>query len=94
MRSYIISKGIFTILRCTSTSRQDFVFFVDRLSTILVEHALALLPYVPKTVTTPVGVESHGQKLDAKVGFSPGIVYDLLTVFHSTFAVLPLCDRV
>ncbi|KAF8896342.1 armadillo/beta-catenin/plakoglobin [Infundibulicybe gibba] len=58
-------QGIFTILRCKTTSRQDFIFFADRLSTILVEHALQHLPYVPKTVTTPIGVESHGQKLDA-----------------------------
>lgn len=60
-------QGIFTILRSRTTSRQDFVFFVDRLSTILVENALQYLPYIPKTVVTPVGVESHGQQLDAKV---------------------------
>ncbi|KAF9468053.1 armadillo/beta-catenin/plakoglobin [Collybia nuda] len=59
-------KGIFTILRSNSTSRQDFVFFADRLSTILVEHAQQYLPYFPKTITTPVGVESHGQILNAK----------------------------
>ncbi|RDB25594.1 Uridine-cytidine kinase-like 1 [Hypsizygus marmoreus] len=59
-------QGIYTILRSKTTSRQDFVFFVDRLSTILVEHALQYLPYAPKTVITPVGVESHGQKSDAK----------------------------
>ncbi|KAF8149900.1 armadillo/beta-catenin/plakoglobin [Crassisporium funariophilum] len=59
-------QGIFTILRDKTTSRQDFVFFTDRLSTVLVEHALQLLPHVPKTVTTPVGVKSHGQKLDAQ----------------------------
>ncbi|EDR08552.1 armadillo/beta-catenin/plakoglobin [Laccaria bicolor S238N-H82] len=58
-------EGIFTILRSKETSRQDFIFFVDRLSTILVENALQHLPYLPKTVVTPVGVESHGMKLDA-----------------------------
>lgn len=59
-------KGIYTILRSKSCSRQDFVFFADRLSTILVESALQYLPYIPKVVTTPVGVESHGQILDTK----------------------------
>lgn len=60
-------KGIFTILRDRTTSRQDFVFFTDRLSTLLVEYALSLLPHVPKTVVTPVGVEAHGQKLNAQM---------------------------
>ncbi|GLB40392.1 putative uridine kinase family protein [Lyophyllum shimeji] len=58
--------GIYTILRSKETSRQDFVFFADRLSTLLVEHALQYLPYTDKTVTTPVGVVSHGKKLDVK----------------------------
>ncbi|KAF5382162.1 hypothetical protein D9615_004389 [Tricholomella constricta] len=59
-------EGIFTILRSRTTTKQDFVFFVDRLSTLLVENALQYLPYAPKAVTTPVGAVSHGQKLDAK----------------------------
>jgi len=59
-------EGIFTILRSRDTSRQDFIFFTDRLSTILIEHALQLLPYLPHSVTTPVGVSSLGQKLDVK----------------------------
>jgi uridine kinase len=63
----LVSQGIFTILRDKTTNRQDFVFFTDRLSTLLVEHALELLPHVPKTVVTPVGVEAHGQKIDAQV---------------------------
>jgi len=59
-------QGIFTILRDRACSRQNFVFFADRLSTILVEHALQHLPYVPKIVVTPVGVPSHGKELDAQ----------------------------
>ncbi|KAF9065590.1 armadillo/beta-catenin/plakoglobin [Rhodocollybia butyracea] len=59
-------KGIFTILRSKDTSRQDFIFFTDRLSTILVEHALQLLPYSPHLVTTPLDVPSYGKKLDTK----------------------------
>ncbi|KAG6813417.1 hypothetical protein H0H92_011396 [Tricholoma furcatifolium] len=59
-------EGIYTILRSKDTSTQDFVFFVDRLSTLLVENALQYLPYAAKTVTTPVGAESHGKMLDAQ----------------------------
>ncbi|KAF9565271.1 armadillo/beta-catenin/plakoglobin [Agrocybe pediades] len=58
-------QGIYSILRDRTTSRQDFVFFTDRLSTLLVEHALQHLPYAPKTVITPIGMEAHGKKLDA-----------------------------
>jgi len=58
--------GIFTILRDRSTSRQDFVFFADRLATLLVEHALQFLPYAPKVVTTPVEIDYQGQRPDVK----------------------------
>ncbi|KAF7327848.1 Uridine kinase [Mycena kentingensis (nom. inval.)] len=59
-------KGIFTILRSQESSRQDFVFFVDRLSTVLVEHALQFLPYAPKTITTPTGSAFTGKTMSAK----------------------------
>ncbi|GAW01666.1 armadillo beta-catenin plakoglobin [Lentinula edodes] len=59
-------EGIFTILRSKDTSNQDFIFFTDRLSTLLVEHALQFLPYSPHTVTTPLGVESPGKTLVSK----------------------------
>ncbi|PFH53005.1 hypothetical protein AMATHDRAFT_1730 [Amanita thiersii Skay4041] len=59
-------QGIFTILRSKGTLRQDFVFFVDRLATLLVEHSLQHLPYAPHKVVTPVGVDVKGLKLDAK----------------------------
>ncbi|KAF9003983.1 armadillo/beta-catenin/plakoglobin [Cyathus striatus] len=54
--------GIFTIMRNKETHKQDFVFFADRLATILVERALQHLPYVPHVVTTPVGVQAEGKK--------------------------------
>lgn len=59
-------KGIFTILRCKDTSRQDFVFFVDRLSTLVTEFALQHLPYVPATVITPTETPYNGKTLDAQ----------------------------
>ncbi|KAG7451188.1 armadillo/beta-catenin/plakoglobin [Guyanagaster necrorhizus] len=66
LRSTPQVQGIFTILRSADTLRQDFIFFVDRLSTLLVEYAMSLLPHAPKTVMTPVGVLSQGKQLDAK----------------------------
>lgn len=56
-----------TIIRDVNSNRQDFVFFVDRLATLLVEKALEVLPYSSKTVVTPVGVEYHGQQSEALV---------------------------
>ncbi|KAF8558142.1 armadillo beta-catenin plakoglobin [Imleria badia] len=59
-------KGIYTILRDETTARQDFIFFVDRLATFLVEKAMELLPYKNKVVTTPTETETSGKELDVK----------------------------
>ncbi|KAJ7158730.1 armadillo/beta-catenin/plakoglobin [Mycena filopes] len=59
-------KGIFTILRSDKSSRQDFIFFVDRLSTLLMEHALQYLPYAQKIVITPTDAAFTGQIMSAK----------------------------
>ncbi|KAJ6531826.1 armadillo beta-catenin plakoglobin [Mycena capillaripes] len=59
-------QGIFTLLRSKTSSRQDFIFFVDRLSTLLMEYALQFLPYATRTVTTPVEVAFSGKVMNAK----------------------------
>lgn len=59
-------QGIYTVLRDESTSRQDFIFFVDRLATLLIEKAMELLPYRTKVVTTPTDTECSGKELDVK----------------------------
>ncbi|KIY44057.1 uridine kinase [Fistulina hepatica ATCC 64428] len=56
-------KGMLTILRSKDTSKEDFIFFVDRLSTLLVEFALQFLPYKEKIVTTPVDVTFKGTSI-------------------------------
>ncbi|KAI0749410.1 armadillo/beta-catenin/plakoglobin [Daedaleopsis nitida] len=56
-------QGIFTIMRDRATSREDFIFFTDRLSTLLSEKAMEFLPYVSKSVTTPVDVVYIGKHL-------------------------------
>ena len=63
----VYTKGIFTILRSTDTTRQDFIFFVDRLATLLVEYALQHLPYASYSVITPVDAKVKGLKMAAKV---------------------------
>ncbi|UOH82992.1 hypothetical protein LQV05_005705 [Cryptococcus neoformans] len=46
-------RGIMTILRDRTTCREEFIFHIDRLSTIIVEKALTLIPCEPKVVKTP-----------------------------------------
>ncbi|KZT29873.1 armadillo/beta-catenin/plakoglobin [Neolentinus lepideus HHB14362 ss-1] len=58
-------KGIYTILRDEATAKQDFIFFVDRLATLLIEAAVELLPFRPRSIETPCGVEAPGKELDA-----------------------------
>jgi len=52
--------GIQTLLFNPSTDREDFIFYTDRLSTLLIEHAVSLQPFIPHQVVTPVGVEYMG----------------------------------
>ncbi|VDC04789.1 unnamed protein product [Peniophora sp. CBMAI 1063] len=59
-------KGMYTILRDQTTNREDYIFFSDRLSTLLVEKAMEKLPYRDKVVETPVGVKAVGKEIDAE----------------------------
>ena len=60
-------QGILTILRDRTTSRGDFIFFVDRLSTYLIEKAVEQLPSKPKSVVTPIDEAYEGKTLAANV---------------------------
>lgn len=56
-----------TILRDRTSNREDFIFFVDRLATVLAEHAMENLPYVDQEVVTPTEETYEGKKLEANV---------------------------
>lgn len=62
-----VLQGIMTILRDRTTSREDFIFFSDRLATLLVERAMQELPFRSKSVVTPVDALYHGQELATNV---------------------------
>ena len=53
-------KGIQTLLLNPLTDREDFIFYTDRLSTLLIEHAVSLQTFTPRQVMTPVGAEYTG----------------------------------
>ncbi|KAJ2959487.1 hypothetical protein NQZ79_g5104 [Umbelopsis isabellina] len=64
-------KGMHTILRDVETSRDDFIFYAERLSTLIIEKAFSELPHDNVTVTTPVGHNYEGKRFketDATVG--------------------------
>ena len=63
-------QGIFTTLRDRNTLREDFIFFTDRLSTLLSEKAMEFLPYAPKNVITPISATYAGRKLAVEVRYS------------------------
>ncbi|GAA5933468.1 uridine kinase family protein [Sporobolomyces koalae] len=56
-------QGILTILRSTDTPAEDWIFFANRLSTLVAEHALSLLPYRSKPVETRSGSTYEGQEI-------------------------------
>ncbi|KAH9945379.1 armadillo/beta-catenin/plakoglobin [Epithele typhae] len=58
-------QGIFTLLRDRDTSREDFIFFSDRLATLLSEAAMEYLPFKLKDIVTPISATYHGQQLAA-----------------------------
>lgn len=60
-------KGMSTILQNTMTDEVDFVFYFDRVSSLLVERALENLLFNPCTVTTPQGSGYNGLKSAGEV---------------------------
>ncbi|CCA69349.1 related to uridine kinase [Serendipita indica DSM 11827] len=59
-------RGIYTLLRDEKCSKEDFIFYADRLATILVEKAMEALPFEKSETTTPVEERVVGQRLAAK----------------------------
>ena len=61
------SRGLHTIVRDRNASRNDIVFYSNRLMRLLIEESLGLLPFQRRTVTTPSGNKFCG------VGFVEGL---------------------
>jgi uridine kinase len=60
-------KGMHTLLLDPETSREDFVFYFDRMVALLVETACDFLPFEPTEVTTPQQNTYMGLKKKADV---------------------------
>lgn len=60
-------KSIETILRDNTTSRDDFIFYSDRLVRLLIESALNFTPFTEKEVITPVNHNYKGLAFHNKI---------------------------
>jgi uracil phosphoribosyltransferase len=60
-------RGLMTIIRDRSTRRNDFIFYADRVTRLLVEQALELLPTEAKDVETPLGEVYHGLRFPGRI---------------------------
>ncbi len=60
-------RGLMTIIRNVETRRNDFIFYSDRLTRLLVEKSLELLPVFPKSVVTPLSLPYDGVGFEGKI---------------------------
>jgi len=60
-------KALYTIIRDKKTSREDFIFYSNRIIRLLVEEALNLLPVRDKKVKTPTGEKFLGAEFEGKI---------------------------
>lgn len=56
-------KGLHTFIRNQDTSRDEFIFYSNRLIRLVMEYALGLLPYKDVKVDTPQSVPYEGKRL-------------------------------
>lgn len=59
--------GLHTIIRNRETSREQFIFYSDRLIRLLIEEGLNHLPYIREVVTTPTGDTFSGLAFGCKI---------------------------
>lgn len=59
-------KGLHTFIRNKATPRDEFIFYSKRLTRILVEHALSLLPFEDCVVDTPQSTQYKGKRFVGK----------------------------
>lgn len=56
-------RGLHTFIRNKDTPRDEFIFYSKRLIRLVIEHALAMLPFTDVTVDTPQGVPYEGKRI-------------------------------
>ncbi|KAF2265836.1 uridine-cytidine kinase-like protein-like 1 [Lojkania enalia] len=60
-------RGVHSLLMNTVTSREDYIFYFDRMIAMLIEKAIDFLPFQPHQVVTPQGNVYMGLRKSAEV---------------------------
>ena len=77
-------QGMHTIIHNRETKREEFIFYFDRLSTLLVEKALDHLDYAPTEITTKQNLSYMGCKLAG----SGEVRFPAFTDYHRQWKML------
>ncbi|VDM38982.1 unnamed protein product [Toxocara canis] len=60
-------RGLHTFIRNRKTSRDEFIFYSERLMRILIENAMNFMPFMAVTVKTPNGQTFSGKRCTAEI---------------------------
>lgn len=58
-------KGLHTFIRNANTSRDEFIFYSNRLIRLVIEYALSLMPFKDVQVDTPQGLSYTGKRMSS-----------------------------
>lgn len=56
-------KGLHTFIRNANTSRDEFIFYSNRLIRLVIEYALSLMPFKDVKIETPQGITYQGKRM-------------------------------
>lgn len=56
-------KGLHTFIRNANTSRDEFIFYSNRLIRLVLEYALGLMPFKNTAVETPQAISYDGKRM-------------------------------
>jgi len=59
-------RGLHTFIRNANTSRDEFIFYSNRLMRLVIEHTLSLMPFKESVVETPQGVSYTGKRMTSQ----------------------------
>jgi uridine kinase len=62
---FVKIKGLHTFIRNAETSRDEFIFYSNRLIRLVIEFALSLMPFKNVTVDTPQGISYQGKRMSS-----------------------------
>lgn len=58
-------KGLHTFIRNANTSRDEFIFYSNRLIRLVIEYALSLMPFKDVSIDTPQGITYSGKRMSS-----------------------------